>query len=76
MSENTQEKITFEPLEIMGVFWIAFGVIILFSTFFIEHTETVPLVRGVITNLISGSILFIAGLFSFWKGRFRNRKQV
>jgi predicted metal-binding membrane protein len=66
---------TFEPLEIMGVFWIFFGVIVLLATLFVKGTENVPLIRGVVTNVIAGLLLLAAGIFSFLKGRSNKRRK-
>ena len=67
-------KKAFEPLSIMGIFWSAFGVIVLIATFFVRGTPQVPLSRGIITNIIAGVLLLGAGVFSFLKGR-ANRRQ-
>lgn len=67
--ENSNEKPAFEPLLIMGYFWFVFGIIVLFASFFVEETPQVPHIRGVITNILAGSLLFIFGLFSILKGR-------
>jgi len=75
ITENKQETApTFEPLQLMGTFWIFFGLVILFSTFFVKATPQVPLVRGVFTNIISGLILFGVGLFCYVKGRRKKAK--
>lgn len=75
MNNQQPEKKSFEPLEIMGIFWIFFAVIVLMATFFVKGTENVPLVRGVVTNVISGLLLLAAGLFSFLKGRSNKRRR-
>ena len=68
------QKKEFEPLLIMGIFWFVFGIIILISTLFVKATPQVPLVRGVITNIIAGLLLLGAGVGSILKGR-ANRKR-
>jgi len=73
--QNREPENTFEPLEIMGVFWIFFGGIVLLATFFVKGTENVPLVRGVVTNVIAGLLLLVAGIFSFLKGRSNKRRK-
>lgn len=73
--QTTEPKKKFEPLEIMGVFWLAFGAIVLFSTFFVRGTPQVPLIRGVVTNIIAGLLLFAAGIFSILKGRANKRRE-
>jgi len=72
MSSNDNQsgkKQTFEPLEIMGVFWLFFGLVVLFATFFVKGTENVPLLRGIVTNIIAAVLLLAAGIFSILKGR-------
>jgi uncharacterized membrane protein HdeD (DUF308 family) len=73
--QTTEPKKTFEPLEIMGIFWLVFGIIILVSTFFVKGTPQVPLIRGVVTNIISGFLLLAAGILSILKGRANKRKE-
>ncbi|MGD8726113.1 MAG: hypothetical protein PVH40_00640 [Gemmatimonadales bacterium] len=68
-------KKTFEPLKILGVFWSLFGVVILFATLFVRETPQVPLVRGIVTNLIAGALLLGAGVGSYLLGRARSRKE-
>jgi len=78
MSSNKhipEQKKKFEPLEIMGVFWLAFGVIVLVSTFFVRGTPRVPLIRGVVTNIIAGMLLLGAGIFSILKGKANKRRE-
>ncbi len=74
-SENSNEKPAFEPLLIMGYFWFAFGIIVLIASFFVEETPQVPHIRGVLTNIFAGSLLFLIGLFSILKGRKKNSAQ-
>jgi hypothetical protein len=68
----SDEKTNFQPLELMGYFWLVFGVVVLIATFFVKETAFVPHVRGVFINIIAGSLLFFTGLFSIIKGR-KNR---
>lgn len=78
MSSNDNHKETrqvFEPLEIMGVFWLFFGIVVLLGTFFVKGTANVPIVRGVITNIIASSLLLAAGIFSILKGRSNRRRR-
>jgi hypothetical protein len=65
----------FEPLEIMGVFWLFFGIVVLLATFFVRGTENVPLLRGIVTNIIAGVLLLAAGVFSILKGRANKRRK-
>ena len=69
------DKKDFEPLEIMGLFWSAFGIVILIATFFVKATPRVPIMRGVITNIIAGVLLVGVGLFSIGKARANRRRQ-
>jgi len=77
VSENqtTEPKKTFEPLLIMGAFWLVFGIIILAATFFVKATPSVPLIRGIVTNIIAGVLLLGAGIISIIKGRANKRKK-
>lgn len=65
MEENKQKL---EVLEIIGLFWIFLGALVLFAVIFSQT------LIGKITNLISGSILLIAGIFAFVKGRANKKK--
>ena len=67
--QTVNRKQAFEPLEIMGVFWLIFGIVVLIATFFVKATPRVPLIRGVVTNIIAGLLLFGAGLLSILKAR-------
>ena len=69
------QKQTFEPLEIMGVFWLFFGIVVLLATFFVKGTENVPLLRGIVTNIIASVLLLAAGIFSILKGRSNKRRR-
>jgi len=78
MSSNNQQsesKQTFEPLEIMGVFWLFFGLVVLLATFFVKGTENVPLMRGIVTNIIAAALLLAAGIFSILKGKANKRRR-
>lgn len=77
VSETNSEDVkkTFEPLVIVGVFWTVFGVVVLFATMFVRGTEQVPLLRGVVTNLIAGSLLLGVGVLSVLKGRSNQRRK-
>ncbi|MCP2520543.1 hypothetical protein NLD30_08880 [SCandidatus Aminicenantes bacterium Aminicenantia_JdfR_composite] len=63
-----EDKQKLEVLEVIGLFWIFLGALVLFAVIF------PPTLVGKITNLISGSILLIVGIFAFVKGR-ANRKK-
>jgi len=78
MSSNDKQsgsKEIFEPLEIMGVFWLFFGIVVLLATFFVKGTENVPLMRGIVTNIIAAALLLGAGIFSILKGRANKRRR-
>jgi hypothetical protein len=78
MSTNEPQKDRkkdFEPLEIMGLFWLFFGIVVLLATFFVRGTENVPLVRGVATNILAAFLLLAAGVFSLLKGRANKRRK-
>lgn len=70
---ETEKK--FEPLHIMGLFWLVFGIVVLGSSFFVTATPRVPLVRGVVTNIIAGLLLLGAGIFCIVKARINKKKQ-
>ena len=72
---KTEKEQTFEPLEIMGVFWLFFGIVVLLATFFVKGTENVPLMRGIVTNIIAAGLLLAAGIFSILKGRSNKRRR-
>ena len=74
-TSNDDIKKTFEPLLIVGIFWSLFGVVILFATMFVEGTPQVPLIRGIVTNLIAGSLLLGIGVLSILKGRANQRRK-
>ncbi len=69
------DKKTFEPFTILGLFWSAFGLIVLAATFFVEETPQVPVVRGVVTNLIAGVLLLGVGVACLLKGRANRRRK-
>ena len=70
---SEQSGMVFDPLKIMGIFWLIFGIIVLFATFFIKATPRVPLIPSVITNILAGSVLVIAGVVCLWKAK-HNKK--
>ncbi|MFQ6038835.1 MAG: hypothetical protein ACE5LV_09490 [Candidatus Aminicenantales bacterium] len=73
--EDERRKKDFEPLEIMGYFWLFFGLIVLVATFFVQETERVPLARGLVTNLIASALLLGAGIFSLLRGRANKKRK-
>ncbi|MEE4310753.1 MAG: hypothetical protein V2J62_02690 [candidate division KSB1 bacterium] len=66
----------FQPLELMGYFWLVFGVIVLLATVFVGESSLVPKARGVMTNILAGLVLFLTGLFSVIRGRSNKKKQI
>jgi len=70
-----EHKKTLEPFTILGVFWSLFGLVILVATFFVRGKPEVPAVRGIVTNLIAGSLLFGFGVTCLLKGRADRRKK-
>ena len=74
-ANNDDVKKTFEPLLIVGIFWSIFGVVVLVATAFVRGTPQVPLMRGVVTNLIAGSLLLGVGVISVLKGRANQRRK-
>ena len=72
-NESRQQE-PFQPLEVMGIFWVGFGLIVLAATAFVEENDYVPLARGVFANLAAAAILLGVGGFSLWKGRRARRK--
>lgn len=73
--QNIATSREFKPLAIMGIFWLAFGIVVLIATFFVKATPNVPQVRGVITNIIAGFLLLGAGIFSILKGKAKNYRK-
>jgi hypothetical protein len=69
------DKKTFEPFLIIGLFWSAFGLVVLAATFFVRETPQVPLLRGVVTNVIAGALLLGVGVASILKGRANRREK-
>ena len=58
--DNKENKIKeFQPLNIIGIFWLFFGTLVLFSTFFIKGTSYIPLSVAIITNILVGLTLFV-----------------
>lgn len=69
-------SIDFQPLELMGYFWLVFGAIVLISTVFVGESSLVPKIRGVLTNILAGLVLFLTGLFAVLRGRSNKKKQI
>jgi hypothetical protein len=70
-----EHKKTFEPFTILGVFWSTFGLVVLVATFFVRETPQVPALRGVVTNLIAGTLLLGVGIACLLKGQADRRKK-
>lgn len=71
-----EQQKTFEPFTILGVFWSLFGLIVLVGTFFVRDRPQVPAIRGIVTNVIAGSLLLGVGILCILKGRAERRKKV
>jgi len=68
--DNKENKIKeFQPLNIIGIFWLFFGTLVLFSTFFIKGTSYIPLSVAIITNILVGLTLFVIGFISLYRAR-------
>ncbi len=64
MDEKEQKKESGpNPLEVMGLFWIALGALMIIAIYAPED------LIGKLTNLIAGIILLAVGLLAFFKGR-------
>jgi hypothetical protein len=51
----------FDPLQMIGFFWLFFGIVIMLATFFITATPRVPLSHGIITNVAAAALLIVTG---------------
>ncbi|MFA5031770.1 MAG: hypothetical protein WC614_02020 [bacterium] len=61
MTEKKKQQFT--PLQIMGVFWTTFGIVVMITAY-------APATRvGKITDLLSGGILLIIGIIALLKGK-------
>ncbi|MBN1466665.1 hypothetical protein JXA02_12995 [candidate division KSB1 bacterium] len=69
-----KDRTSFQPVQIMGIFWLILGIVVLFGSFFINETPHVPQVRSIVTNIIAGSVLFIIGLLSILRGGRKKKK--
>jgi len=67
--KTLEKREEFEALQLMGLFWVFLGIIVLIAIFF---TPTTP---GKITNLISGLAFEGIGWGAFLKGRANRRKR-
>ena len=74
--QNTEPAQKFEPLQMMGIFWLVFGIIVLVASFFVEATSQVPLVRGVVTNVIAALLLLGAGVLCIVKARIKKKSSL
>jgi uncharacterized membrane protein YczE len=62
-----ETKKQLEILEIIGIFWIFLGIMVLIAVYFPSTWI------GKITDLIAGLILLGIGIFAFLKGRSRRK---
>lgn len=72
MAESQNNR--FQPFEVMGYFWTVLGVVVLVAAFTIKGSELVPAVRGIVTNIIAGSILLVIGVWSIMRGRAQKKR--
>jgi hypothetical protein len=56
------QKRGLNPLEVMGIFWMAFGVVVMIAVY------APPTWMGKLVNLLSGLTLFVIGIIAFFKG--------
>lgn len=68
-AKSESNRKTYQPLQVMGYFWLVLGAVVLIGSFFIKETPYVPQMHGVVTNIIAGSILVFIGLMSVLCGR-------
>ena len=69
-----QKQQVFDPLNIMGIFWSIFGVIVLIATAFIQESKLTPILPGIVVNILAGSTLLAAGIICLWKAKSRRDK--
>ena len=58
-----KDKKMLSPLQIMGIFWITFGLVVMITAY------APPTLIGKITDLIAGGVLLIIGIISVLKGK-------
>jgi len=63
-----KDKEIFEPLHVIGLFWIFFGILISVGVFFSKTG------LGKATNGVCGAILLLSGVGAFLKGTYNKRK--
>lgn len=63
----------FNPLAIMGLFWLVMGLFVWVAVFFVEASEYVSKTRGIMTNIAAGSILTLIGLLCIYRGRHKKK---
>ncbi len=59
--KNLKDDKGFDPLQMIGFFWLFFGIVIMLATFFIKATPRVPLSHGIITNVTAAALLIVTG---------------
>lgn len=57
------------PLFVMGLFWLGMGLFIYIAAFFVQANNYVSRTRGIITDIVAGSILTLIGIFCLYRGR-------
>jgi len=58
-----------KPLSILGLFWFVMGLFVYIAAFFVEASEYVSRTRGIVTNIVAGSVLTLIGLLCLYRGR-------
>lgn len=68
--KKIHSKEEFEPLQAMGFFWMAFGILVLIGIFFTERGI------GIITNVICGGLLLLIGVICYFRGKSNKKKRL
>ncbi len=67
--EDLKSNKGFNPLQMIGFFWLFFGGVTLAATFFIEATPRVPLSHGIVINVAAATVLIITGGLCVWRAK-------
>ena len=59
--DMNKDKKMLSPLQIMGIFWITFGLVVMITAY------APPTLIGKVTDLISGGVLLIIGIISVFR---------
>ena len=75
-----KEKKEFEVVELMGIFWTVFGVVVLCAMYWVRVPpalkDQMNLTMARIVDAIAGGLLLIIGLACIFKGRTNKRKRL